>query len=60
MVLTTDAFQLLARESARNEGIEHARILTLSHPIGGESKENLFAKADSALDALLALASQPA
>ena len=60
MVLTTNAFQLLARESARNEGIEHARILTLSHPIGGESEENLFAKADSALDALMALASEPA
>ena len=60
MVLTTDAFQLLSRESARNEGIEHARILTLSHPIGGESEESLFAKADHALDALLALASQSA
>ncbi|MBW2232190.1 MAG: hypothetical protein JRH17_17540 [Deltaproteobacteria bacterium] len=60
MVLTTDAFALLARESARNEGIEEARILTLSHPIGGESEEALFAKADQALDALLALASQPA
>ncbi len=59
MVLTTDEFELLARESARNEGIEHARILTLSHPIGGESEETLFAKADHALDALLALASQP-
>ena len=60
MVLTTDAFQRLSRESARNEGIEHARILTLSHPIGGESEESLFAKADHALDALLALASQSA
>jgi hypothetical protein len=60
VVLTTDAFALLTRESARNEGIEEARILTLSHPIGGESEEVLFAKADHALDALLALASQSA
>ena len=60
MVLTTNAFELLSRESARNEGIEHARILTLTHPIGGESDKVLCAKADHALDALLALASQPA
>ena len=57
VVLTTDAFASLARESACREGIEDARIVTLSHPIGGEPERALLAKADRALDALLAIAS---
>ena len=57
-MLATDAFHPLAVESARNEGIEHARILTVPHPIGGETERALYAKADHALEALLALAAQ--
>ena len=59
VVLATDAFRALAQESARNVGIEHARVLEVKHPIGGESDAQLFAKADRALDDLIALM-QPA
>jgi hypothetical protein len=55
IVVATDAFLSLAREAARDAGIESARLLSLSHPIGGESGERLDVKADQALDALLAL-----
>jgi len=58
--LATDAFHSLAVQSACNEGILGARILTVSHPVGGETEHGLHSKAEHALDALLALVGQSA
>ena len=55
VVLATGEFLELARESARNEGIADARIVSVAHPIGGEPREALAEKADIALETVLAL-----
>ncbi len=55
VVLATGEFLELAQESARNEGIADARIVSVTHPIGGEPHAALAEKADTALESVLAL-----
>ena len=54
-MLATTEFEELARESAHNEGIAPARVITVTHPIGGASDAALADKAEAALEAVLAL-----
>ena len=54
-MIATDAFFDLAREAAASQGLPDARILSVAHPIGGVADSALRARADVAVDALLAL-----
>ena len=53
--MATSAFERLAREEARAQGLPDARIAVVPHPLGGSSDEALLARADAAVDAVLAL-----
>ena len=54
MVATTE-FAALAREAAQAQGLPGARIVTVEHPIGGVSEAALLARAETLVDAVLAL-----
>ena len=53
--MATSAFERLAREEARAQGLPDARIAVVPHPLGGSSDEALLARADAAVDEVLAL-----
>ena len=53
MVIATDAFDALASEAARSQGLPDARIVSVAHPIGGASDEALRGRAEAAVDAVL-------
>ena len=55
MLIATDEFAALARDAAHAQGLPDARIATVAHPIGGITDEALRGRADSAVDAVLAL-----
>ena len=55
MVLATDEFADLARQSARDSGLGGARIATVAHPIGGVSDQGLRGRADAAVDEIVSL-----
>ena len=55
MVVATEAFADLAREEARSQGLPAARIAVVPHPIGGVPEAALLARADAAVDEILAL-----
>lgn len=54
MAIATDAFLSLAREAARSQGLPDARIAAIEHPIGGVAESELDARAEAAIDAVLA------
>jgi hypothetical protein len=55
VVVATAAFAALAREEAVAQGLPDARIAVVPHPLGGVSDDVLLARADAAVDAVLAL-----
>ena len=55
VVVATDAFETLAREAARTQGLPDARIATVGHPIGGIPEPELAARRSQLVDKLLAL-----
>jgi hypothetical protein len=57
VVIATDEFEALARESTRSQGLPGARIVSVPHPIGGIGEEALRSRAELAADAVLALLS---
>ena len=48
MVIATEKFSDLARQSAVQSGLPDARIAIVAHPIGGVSKDELGRRADAA------------
>ncbi len=55
MVVTTEAFLELTRESARTVGLPDARIAVVPHPIGATAEPVLLERAEAAVDALIEL-----
>jgi len=55
VVLTTDAFALLAREAAYSAGISGARICSVPHPLGGVANPLLIERAEAAVEEIVAL-----
>ena len=49
MVLTTEKFADLARLEALQAGLAEARIVSVAHPIGGTSRDELESRADAAV-----------
>ena len=56
-VVTTTAFEQLARHEASTLGMEALPILVVDHPLGGEPPERVAAKAARAVAQLVARAS---
>ena len=54
VVVATDAFAELAREAAEAAGLEGLRLCEVAHPVGGISESALAARAQAALEALMA------
>ena len=52
-MIATHAFEGLAIESARSQGLPEARILSVAHPIGGVDDERLRRRAEAAVDGVL-------
>ena len=50
MVIATEKFSELARQSAEQLGLSDARIVVVAHPIGGVSKDDLGRRADAATE----------
>ena len=55
MVITTDEFQILSRESAATQRLPDARIASVAHPIGATSEDGLKERAEGAVDLCIAL-----
>ena len=47
MVIATESFLELARQSAAQAGLPDARIVVVAHPIGGVSEDELARRADA-------------
>ena len=47
MVIATESFSELARQSAALAGLPDARIVVVAHPIGGVSEDELVRRADA-------------
>jgi hypothetical protein len=54
-MVATESFARLAREEALAQGLAGARIAVVPHPIGGTKSSVLRARADAAVDEILAL-----
>ena len=54
MVVATEKFADLARQSASRSGIPDARIVAVAHPVGGIPAAELLQRADASVDAVLA------
>ena len=52
-MIATHAFEALAVESARSQGLPEARIVSVAHPIGGVDEERLRRRAEAAVDGVL-------
>jgi hypothetical protein len=55
VVVASAEFAGLAREEARAQGLAGARIAVVPHPIGGVAAAALLARAEAAVDEILAL-----
>ena len=53
VVVTTTAFETLARHEAHTLGMEDLPILVVEHPLGGEPRERIEARAARATRQLL-------
>jgi hypothetical protein len=52
-VVATDKFANLALQSAEQFGLCEARIVSVSHPVGGVGREDLHRRADEALEDIM-------
>jgi hypothetical protein len=50
VVVATEKFADLARQSAAQSGIDGARIVVVAHPIGGVAKDALEQRGDGATE----------
>ena len=55
VVIATERFSELARQSAVQSGLPDARIAVVAHPIGGVAKEELGRRGDAASEAVMSL-----
>jgi hypothetical protein len=55
VLFVTSIFTKLAQAEARFRGLPDARIVTMAHPLGGNSPEEIRQKADLAVPAMLPL-----
>jgi hypothetical protein len=55
VVIATEMFSELARQSALQSGLPDARIAIVAHPIGGVSKAGLERRADAATEDVMSL-----
>jgi hypothetical protein len=53
VVLATEKFEDLARQSAVQSGLPDARIVVVAHPIGGVSKDQLGRLGDDATEEVM-------
>ncbi len=53
MVIATEKFSQLARQSAVQSGLPDARIVTVAHPIGGVKRVVLAGRADAAVEEVM-------
>ena len=53
--MATTRFAAMALEAARGEGLSGVRIATVAHPIGGIDDAALGARAEEAVDAIVAI-----
>jgi hypothetical protein len=53
VVVATERFAELARQSGQQSGLEHARIVAIAHPIGGIAKDELRRRADAVTDEVM-------
>ena len=58
-MVATEEFAALARGEAAAQGMAEARIAVVPHPIGGVGDEVLRARADAAVDEIVALFGGP-
>jgi hypothetical protein len=50
VVIATEKFADLARQSAEQSGLPDARIVVVAHPIGGASRQDLERRGDAATE----------
>lgn len=50
MVVATDRFAELARQAGEQAGLEAARIVAVTHPVGGVAKGELRSRADAVIE----------
>jgi hypothetical protein len=55
VVVGTDVFAVLARESAAALGVPHLSVATVSHPLGGVEARFMAGKAEAVIDRVVAL-----
>ena len=55
VVFVTSIFTKLAKTEAKVRGLPEARIVTMVHPLGGNSDEEIRKKVDLAVPAMLPL-----
>ena len=55
MVFVTSIFTGLAKIEAKVKGLPEARVVTMAHPLGGNTDDEVRKKADLALPAMLPL-----
>ena len=53
MVLATEKFADLAKQSGQQVGLDHARIVTIAHPVGGVAEAELLRRAEASVDHLI-------
>ncbi len=53
VVIATDKFSELARQSAEQSGLPGARIVVVAHPIGGSAKAELGRRGEAASEEVL-------
>lgn len=53
MVIATDKFSALAQQSGQQAGLDGARIVSVDHPVGGVSKEELRRRADAVVEEVM-------
>ena len=55
MLVATDALSELAGQTATDLGLPDLRVVSIQHPIGGVDQATIEARADGAVDEVLAL-----
>ena len=53
MVITTEKFADLARQSAERSGIADARLVSVAHPVGGVTDNELTRRAHAAVEEVM-------
>jgi hypothetical protein len=54
VVFTTTKFELLTRKVATSFGLPDTRVVVVDHPLGGTDAATILARADAAVDDVIA------